>query len=118
MDWIHVDWRKTNRALAEELRCEMVTVNNARKKYYPDDPYQHDSERFWDSMDWEKSNAQIREETGVSLATIRINRHKYDRKYHGDHYSRREEAYKVYQAYLKKHSIKKLPANYVSWLYR
>lgn len=118
MDWIHVDWRKTNKALAEELGCSVVTVNKARKKYYPDDPYQHDSERFWDSIDWEKSAAQIREETGASWATIRINRHKYDRKYHGADYSRREEAYKVYQAYLRKHNVKKRQVKTVGWLYR
>ena len=116
MDWIHVDWRKTNRALSEELGCTMVSVNNARKKYYPDDPYSHDTERFWDNMDWSKSNTQIVQETGFCISAVRMNRFRFDPNENG-YQSRKKKSEKVYSAYVASHKPRFCASN-ISWLYR
>lgn len=95
----------------------MSAVYAARKKYYPDDPYSTDAGRFWDAVDWSKSNDRIIQETGASYSTVNENRYRYDKECCGS-YSQKEEAARVYRAYLEKHGIRQQLIRQISWLYK
>lgn len=128
IDWINVDWRKTNTRIAKELDCRVEQVYLARKKYYPDDPYTHDKERYWDYVDWSKSNKQLAEEAGVILSVVRVNRRRYDPNEDGyrSQKQRSERIYKAYRAQYYQHTVHKVTrakhhqhsVPKISWLYR
>ena len=95
----------------------MGTVNAARKKYYPNDPYMTDAGRFWDAVDWSKSDDRLIQETGASYSTVHNNRYMYDKSCSGWN-SKKEEAARVYRAYLEKHGIRQQLIRQISWLYK
>lgn len=68
--WDTIDWRKTTKAIANDLGVAITTVSYQRRKHAPDTVRMRSYPRDWSLIDWSKTNAQILDETGASPSSV------------------------------------------------